>query len=154
MNSVINKYNLNKVKKLKKPLVFVPMAADILHHGHIKILLKASKYGSVIVGLMTDNGIKKYKKKLPIFKYRYRKEILDQIKLIKLIIPLDGLKYSQIMNELKCEFFVHGSDWKNNNQKTERKKLIKLVKEWNCKVIEPIYTKNISSSKIKNHLDI
>ena len=46
----------------KKILVFVPMAVDLFHHGHINILVKAKKYGTVIVGLMTDNGIKKYKK--------------------------------------------------------------------------------------------
>ena len=38
------------------------MAADLFHHGHINILLTAKKYGNVIVGLMTDKGIKNYKK--------------------------------------------------------------------------------------------
>ena len=51
--------SLNKYR----PLVFVPMAADILHYGHINILLKANRHGNVIVGLMTDSGIKSYKKK-------------------------------------------------------------------------------------------
>ena len=46
------------LKKIRRPLVFVPMAADLIHHGHINILLKAKKYGTVIVGLMTDKGIK------------------------------------------------------------------------------------------------
>ena len=50
------------LKKIKRPLVFVPMATDLFHHGHINILVKAKKYGTVIVGLMTDNGIKKYRK--------------------------------------------------------------------------------------------
>ena len=54
---------MNSLKKIQRPLVFVPMAADIFHHGHINILLKAKKYGNVVVGLMTDAGIKSYKKK-------------------------------------------------------------------------------------------
>ena len=45
------------LKNIKKPIVFVPMAADVLHHGHINILLKAKKLGNVVVGLMTDQGI-------------------------------------------------------------------------------------------------
>ena len=40
------------------------MCADGLHHGHINILRKAKKYGNVTVGLMTDKGIKSYKKKI------------------------------------------------------------------------------------------
>ena len=60
---------MQSLKKLHRPFVFVPMAADLLHHGHINILLKAKKYGTVIVGLMTDNGIKTYKKKKPLVHY-------------------------------------------------------------------------------------
>ena len=52
-----------KILKLPRPYVFVPLSADGLHHGHINILLKAKKLGTVIVGLMTDKGIKSYKKK-------------------------------------------------------------------------------------------
>ena len=52
--------------KLKRPHVFVPMSADVIHHGHINILKKSKKYGTLIVGLMTDKGIKSYKKKFPI----------------------------------------------------------------------------------------
>ena len=65
---------------LKRPHVFVPMSADIIHHGHINILKKSKKYGSLIVGLMTDRGIKSYKKKLPFMTYKVRKIILQSIK--------------------------------------------------------------------------
>lgn len=153
MKKVINNKNKNIVKKIKKPTVFVPMAADILHHGHIRILLKAKKLGNVIVGLMTDEGIKKYKKKNPFMRYKIRKEILSHLKMIDFIIPLDGLRYVEIMDELKCNYFVHGSDWKNNAQSSERKKLLKKMKKWNGKVIEPLYTKGISSTSIKNYFN-
>ena len=44
-----------------KKIVYVPLAADILHEGHLNILKIASKYGKVIVGLLTDAAIIKYK---------------------------------------------------------------------------------------------
>ena len=53
-----------KILKFKKPSVFVPMCLDLIHHGHINILSKAEKYGNVIIGLMTDDAIKRYKEKL------------------------------------------------------------------------------------------
>ena len=41
----------------KKKIVYVGLAADILHEGHINILEKASKLGDVIIGLLTDAAI-------------------------------------------------------------------------------------------------
>ena len=46
----------------KKELVYVPMAVDILHPGHINIIRDAAKYGKVIVGLFSDEAIKSYKR--------------------------------------------------------------------------------------------
>ena len=47
------------IKKNKK--VLVDMSASILHHGHINLLKKASKFGDVIVALTKDSEIKKKK---------------------------------------------------------------------------------------------
>ena len=46
--------------KIKKK-VYVPLAVDFLHKGHIRILKIASSLGEVIVGLLTDEAISKYK---------------------------------------------------------------------------------------------
>ena len=42
--------------------VLVDMSVTIIHHGHIRLLKKAKRYGKVIVALTTDREIKKYKK--------------------------------------------------------------------------------------------
>ncbi len=139
---------MNKIKKK----VFIPMSADFLHHGHINILLQAKKYGKVIVGLMTDKGIESYKKIKPLVKYKDRKKILEQIKLIDKIIPIGGLLYSKFAIKYKFDYFIHGDDWKSGPQAKERKKLIKVMKKWNGLVIETKYTKGISSSMIKKKL--
>jgi phosphoenolpyruvate phosphomutase len=135
-----------------RPYVFVPMAIDFLHHGHINILIKAKKYGNVIVGLMTDNGIKSYKGTKPIISFKNRLKILNHISMISYILPLPGLKYAHFAKKFRFDFFVHGSDWKTNVQSDERKKLKKIMKNWGGKVIDIPYTANISSSKIKKLL--
>jgi phosphoenolpyruvate phosphomutase len=135
-----------------RPYVFVPMAVDFLHHGHINILIKAKKYGNVIVGLMTDNGIKSYKGRKPIISFKNRLKILNHINMISYILPLPGLKYTHFAKKFKFNYFVHGSDWKKNVQSEQRKKLKIVMKNWGGKVIDIPYTANISSSKIKNLL--
>ena len=137
---------------MERPLVFVPMAADIIHHGHINILKKSSQYGSVIVGLITDKGLETYKGK-PIIKFTNRKKIIIAIKYVDYIIPLDGLTFAEIADKLKINFFVHGYDWKKGPQKKSRENLIKVMKKWGGKVIEIPYSKNISSTKIKKIYD-
>ena len=138
---------MQSLKKLKRPFVFVPMAADLFHHGHINILLKAKKRGTVIVGLITDKGIKSYKKRLPIISFKIEK-ILEQLDLCRKVIPMNGLKHVEYANYYKFDYLVHGDDWKKCPIKDEVK-LIDAMKKWKGKIIEIPYTKNISSSKIR-----
>lgn len=138
---------------LKRPHVFVPMSADIMHHGHINILKKSKKYGNVIVGLMTDKGIKSYKKKLPLIPYKQRKVLLESLRYVDLIIPIPGLKYVEFAKKYKFNFFIHGDDWKKGPQSYQRKLLKIEMKKWNGKVIDIKYTKGISSSKIKKQIN-
>ena len=37
--------------------VYIAISADILHHGHINLIKKASEYGELIVGILTDRDI-------------------------------------------------------------------------------------------------
>tara|TARA_Y100000992_G_C21223119_1_gene471505 strand:- start:565 stop:993 length:429 start_codon:yes stop_codon:yes gene_type:complete len=135
----------------KKPIVYCGMTGDIIHHGHINILKIASKYGDVILGLLTDKAVSTYKNKT-VLKFHDRKIVLESIKYIKKIIPQKTLDYTDNLKKLKPNYVVHGSDWKNGVQKNTRNNVIKLLKQWNGKLIEPKYTKNISSSLIKKKL--
>ncbi len=134
---------------LKRPYVFIPMSADFFHHGHVNLLVKAKKFGNIIVGLMTNAGIKSYKKRFPFFDYYQRKKVLEEIKCIKKIIPLNGLEYAKTAKKYQLDYFVHGNDWVKGPQSKERQILIRTMKEWNGKVLEFKYTKNVSSTKIK-----
>jgi len=142
------------VSKIKKrSIVYCGMTGDIIHHGHINILKIASNYGDVILGLLTDKAVSKYKNKTTL-KYNNRKSVLQSIKYVKKVIPQRTLDYSQNLKKIKPDYVIHGNDWKKGVQKNTRDKVIKLLKNWNGKLIEPKYTKNISSSIIKKKLKI
>ena len=125
-----------------KKIVYVPLAADILHEGHLNILKIASAYGKVIVGLLTDAAIIKYKN-LPFFDYDQRFKIVSNLKLVDDVVPQDSWDYKLILNSIKPDFFVHGDDWKTGIQAKIRLEVLKELKKWNGKLIEPKYSKNI-----------
>jgi phosphoenolpyruvate phosphomutase len=136
--------------KFKKK-VYVGLSADIIHEGHINIIKVASKLGDVTVGLLTDKAIASYKN-IPYLDYERRKIIVENIKYVKKVIPQNTHSYVKNLNLVKPDFVVHGNDWKSGVQKKTRSDVIKTLKKWNGKLIEPKYTKNISSTIIKNKI--
>ena len=134
-----------------KKIVYVPLAVDILHTGHLNIINKAKKYGKVIIGLLSDKAIAEYKA-LPSLGYNERLNIVKNIKNVSKVIIQESWDYSEVLKKLKPDFFIHGDDWKVGVQKDKRQKVIEILKKNNGKLIEVPYTKNISSSSIKSNL--
>ena len=133
-----------------KKQVYVCLAADILHEGHINILKKASKHGDVTVGLMTDNAINKFKK-IPFLNYEQRVVVVKNLSMVKKVIPQQTMDYRPNLRLLKPHYVVHGDIWKPALKK-HRQEIINQLKKWSGKLIEYPYTKNISSSKIKGNI--
>ena len=136
--------------KIRKK-VYVGLAADVMHEGHINILKIANNYGDVVVGLLTDEAIASYKN-IPYLDFKRRKIIIQNIKYVKRVIPQQTLDYVENLNLIRPDFVVHGNDWKKGIQKKTRLRVIKTLKKWSGKLIEPQYTKNISSTLIKNKI--
>ena len=78
----------------KNKKVYVPMAVDVLHTGHLNIIDKARSLGDVIVGLLTDSAILSYKK-LPFLEYDDRKRIIENIKGVHSIVKQDSYDYER-----------------------------------------------------------
>ena len=121
--------------KIKKK-VYVGLSVDIIHDGHINILKTAYKYGEVTVGLLTDEAIASYKN-IPYLDFKRRKIIVENIKYVKKVIPQKTLDYVSNLKIIKPDFVVHGDDWKNGVQKKTRERVVKVLKKWSGKLIEP-----------------
>ena len=119
--------------KVKK--VMVDMSATILHHGHIRILKKASRYGDVIVALTSDEEIYNSKGYRPEMNFLQRKEILSSIRFVKKVVKSPWLIDDKFLKRHKIDLLIHGHD----NMNIVDKNRIKIVKR----------TANISSSGIR-----
>jgi len=49
-----------KKKQDKSAIVYVAMAADLLHPGHLNIINKAKKLEQVTLGLLTDEAMRRF----------------------------------------------------------------------------------------------
>ena len=137
---------------MKKKIVYVGLAADILHKGHINILKTANRYGNIIVGLLTDQAIASYKN-IPYLDYEKRKVVIENIRYVKKVVPQNTLDYVSNLELIKPDYVIHGNDWKTGVQKKTRERVIKILKKWSGKLIEPNYTENISSTLIKKEMN-
>ena len=109
--------------------VYVGMSADLVHPGHLNILTKASKYGEVIVGLLTDEAIASYKR-LPYMSYDERYAVISSLKQVSKVIPQTTLDYVPNLEKIKPDYVVHGDDWKEGVQKATRQRVIDCLKQW------------------------
>ena len=118
---------------------------DLLHYGHINILRRAKELGDyLIVGLSTDefNTIQKGKKTY--FSYEQRKQLLESIRYVDLVIPEES--WEQKARDCKLyqvDTFVIGDDWKGK---------FDFLKDQGVEVVYLPRTPEISSTQIKEDL--
>ena len=99
------------------------MSADLIHHGHLNIINKASQLGYVIIGLLTDEAIASYKR-LPLIPFKERKVILSSIKGVDEVREQTTLDYVPNLRIIKPKYVVHGTDWRTGVQKETRQRVL------------------------------
>jgi len=90
--------------------VLVDMSLTVLHHGHIRILEKASKLGFVVVALCTDEEIVKAKGFRPMLTFEHRKEIALAIRYVQEVVECKWLIDEAFLDKHNIDFLVHGDD--------------------------------------------
>ncbi len=131
--------------------VYVGMIGDLIHAGHINILKEASKYGSVIVGLFSEKACGEIDD-VPYLDFEKRKDVIENIKFVNKVVLQDSASYKENLLKLKPDFVVHGDDWKINYQKKYRKEVIDILKNWDAKLIEIPYSRDINELNIKERM--
>lgn len=131
--------------------VYLGMTADIMHPGLIHIINEATKYGDVIVGLLTDKAIAEHKR-LPYLTYEQRKEVVENIKGVSEVVPQEEWSYVDNLKRFKPDFIIHGDDWKTGPSREIREQVFEIMNEQGGKVIEIPYTQGINSSSLDKEI--
>ena len=117
---------------------------DLLHYGHINLLMRAKEQGDyLIVALSEDEFNEKQKWKKCYFQYAERKQLLESIRYVDLVIPEKS--WDQKVEDIKLyhvDVFVMGSDWRGH---------FDFMSEF-CEVIYFPRTPEVSTTQIKQDL--
>ena len=118
---------------------------DLLHYGHIRLLQRAAQCGDyLIVGLSTDefNAIKG---KDSFYPYDVRKEMLESIRYVDLVIPeYDWDQKPDDIEKYHVDVVVMGSDWEGDER-------FEKLREY-CDVIYLDRTHGVSTTDVKARL--
>ena len=131
--------------------VYVGMAADLIHPGHINVLKKANQLGEVTVGLLSDEAIASYKR-VPYMSWDDRRQVVENLSLVHNVVLQKTLDYRDNILSLKPDYVVHGDDWKKGVQQDTRTKVIEYLSSYGGELVEIPYTVGISSTQIQKEI--
>ncbi|MGM0123824.1 glycerol-3-phosphate cytidylyltransferase [Enterococcus sp. AZ194] len=121
---------------------------DLLHYGHINLLRRAKEQGDyLIVVLSTDEFNWDEKQKKCYFSYEKRKQLLEAIRYVDLVIPENN--WEQKVTDIKeyhIDTFVMGDDWAG--------KFDFIQEQTDAEVVYLARTPEISTSQIKKDLKL
>lgn len=119
---------------------------DLLHYGHINILRRAKEFGDyLVVVLSTDEFNWEEKHKKCYFTYEQRKQLLESIRYVDLVIPETCWEQKKKdVHEYHINTFVMGDDWAGK---------FDFLKDEGVEVVYLPRTPEISTTQIKYDLN-
>ena len=116
---------------------------DLLHYGHINLLRRAKQLGDYLIVALSTDDFNRQKGKECYFSYEERKNLLEAIRYVDLVVP--ETCWEQKSSDIALyhiDTFVMGDDWKGKFDE-----LSPL-----CEVVYLPRTEEISTTKIKEDL--
>lgn len=120
---------------------------DLLHYGHIRLLKRAKALGDYLIVALSTDEFNEIKNKKAYHTYETRKEMLEAIKYVDLVIPEENWeqKLSDV-KDYKVDIVVMGSDWANSDK-------FDYLKE-HCELVFLARTDGVSTTQIKKDLKL
>ena len=109
-------FDLEKVKKLKRPIVFTNGCYDLFHYGHLYALRKAKEFGeSLVVAVNSNKSTSELKgSNRPIIHDFWRLEIVRALKYVDYGFCFHEPTVDTYLKLIQPDYYVKGSEWKDN----------------------------------------
>lgn len=132
-------------------VVYTCFCTDVIHEGHLNIIQCAKKYGTVVVGVLSDAAMVRYNR-FPTIPFEERLELVKNIDGIERVIVQNDVMYDQVIQELHPDFVIHGDNWKTGPESAIRANVLALLEQYGGKLIEPAYTYNENVKRVDERL--
>jgi len=130
-------------------LIYTQGTFDLFHIGHLNLLKRCAKLGDVIVALLSDKAILKYRGHKPVIPFEERKKIIESLSCVSKVIKSDNLHTKKEILKYKPDFVVVGTDWVGK----DLAKQYGVTKKWlDTYLLYFPYTDTTSSTKIKERI--
>lgn len=118
---------------------------DLLHYGHVRLLQRAAALGDYLVVALSTDEFNAGKGKTSFYDYETRKEMLEAIRYVDLVIPESdwGQKIDDV-KEYHIDTVVMGGDWEGDPR-------FEALREY-CDVVYLDRTEGISTTDVKARL--
>ena len=124
---------------------------DMFHIGHLRLINNAkNQCETLIVGVNSDELVKKYKNKITVIKERERAEIVSNLKSVDKCVVVDTLDKMELWKEYQFDVVFIGDDWKGNSRWIQTEQDLSGV---GCRVVYLPHTPNISSTELREEKD-
>ena len=93
--------------------VFVSGCFDLLHSGHVKFLMEASKLGELYVSVVSDKTVYELKKRPTVFNENERKFMLEALRCVHQVFIGSGngiLDFISELEKVQPDIFVVNTD--------------------------------------------
>ena len=133
---------------MKRGLVLTTGVFDIIHPGHIRLLKFARQLGNaLVVGINSDDSVKRVRGKLPVMSAEDRKTVLMAIRYVDDVRIFHEDDPSELIRQIHPAIFVKGPDYAGKDTPE-----LEVLKRFNVEYIVPNWPKTKSSTDIKRRL--
>lgn len=130
----------------KKIIGYTTGVFDMFHIGHLNILEKAkSMCDYLIVGVSTDELVRKEKNKIPVIPYEERAKIVDSVRYVDQVVPQENKNKKEAWEKLHFDKMFVGSDWQGTPQ---WKKFEEEFEPLGVEIVYIPHTDGISSTQL------
>lgn len=122
-------------------IAYTCFTTDVIHEGHLNIIKKASEYGEVVVGVMTDETMIKFDR-FPTIPFEKRMEMIEKLEGVSKVIKQETVMYDDVIPSLRPDYVIHGDNWLSGPLKAVRDNVEKLLSSYGGKIVDIPYTYN------------
>ena len=118
---------------------------DLLHYGHTRLLRRAAALGDYLIVALSTDEFNAGKGKKSFYSYEVRKEMLESIRYVDLVIPEENWEQKiKDVEDYHVDVVVMGGDWAGSER-------FEYLRDY-CELVYLDRTPGISTTQVKQHL--